>query len=226
MPIRRHGEGVNRFLLRLVLTSLLGLALLLGAAGPARGWWPADPAPLPDGIPSASPGAPQPPRPRDAASSRASGTGAPASQIPSERGYVWPTGGETEVLRGFDPPTDQWDPGHRGVDLAHPSGAEVLSAGDGVVAFAGWVVDRHVISIDHAEGIRTTYEPVGPAVQAGEAVGVGDLIGHLAPGHCDGLLEQPTCLHWGARMGPDNYIDPMSLLGERPVIRLLPIGGR
>src|SRR5659263_722451 len=84
-----------------------------------------------------------------------------------------------------------------------------------VVAFAGWVVDRHVVSIDHADGIRTTYEPVLPAVATGQWVSRGEVIGTLEPGHCDG-----GCLHVGARRGADTYIDPLTLFTDtviRPV---------
>ncbi|WP_123305491.1 M23 family metallopeptidase [Bogoriella caseilytica] len=206
---------MRQLLLRLTLVPPIVLALVLLAALPV-GAWPVDGRELTDGDTA--------PAVRTS-SERSVGTStAPRSaQIPSTRGYVWPTGGATEVLRGFEAPSDPWGPGHRGVDLAHPAGEEVLSAGAGVVAFAGWVVDRYVVSVDHADGLRTTYEPVEPSVASGDAVSAGDLLGHLASGHCPASAE---CLHWGARTGPNSYIDPMILLDERPVIRLLPVGRR
>lgn len=130
--------------------------------------------------------------------------------------YDWPTGSVTEVLRPFAPPEVRWGAGHRGVDLDHPTGTAVLAAADGIVAFAGVVVDRPVISIDHADGVRTTYEPVEPSVSRGEVVARGQEIGILAAGHAP-----RGGLHWGARVGND-YIDPLSLLGIRPV-RLYPL---
>lgn len=141
----------------------------------------------------------------------------PADRVPANAGYVWPTGESAEVLRGFDAPDPHWQAGHRGVDLAAAAGTEIRAAGDGVIVFAGWVVDRSVVSIDHPDGIRTTYEPVAPMVRSGEVVGAGQVIGVLEAGHCD-----PACLHWGARRGTHDYLDPLTLLGERPVIRLLP----
>lgn len=134
--------------------------------------------------------------------------------------YRWPTGGPVPVVRAFDGPEVPWARGHRGVDLALPPDAEVHAAADGVVAFAGTVVDRPVISIAHPDGLRTTYEPVVPLVARGQTVRGGDVIGHLAAatGHC----EAASCLHWGARRGPDEYVDPLLLL--RPtVIRLFPL---
>ena len=123
-----------------------------------------------------------------------------------------------EVIRGFDPPEQAWLSGHRGVDLAAPVGETVRAAGEGTVAFAGVVVDRPLVSIDHPIGIRTTYEPVEPAVSVGERVQRGQRIGVLHEGneHCPA-----PCLHWGARTGPKEYIDPLRLL-RPPVFRLYP----
>ncbi|WP_366181381.1 M23 family metallopeptidase [Actinomyces timonensis] len=132
--------------------------------------------------------------------------------------YAWPTGGPVAVVEGFDPPAVAWGQGHRGVDLAVAAGSPVRAAGAGTVAFAGMVAGRPVVSIDHADGIRTTYEPVAPTVAAGDAVGAGQVIGTLLPGHrSDGV----DALHWGARTGRKTYINPLRLL-RPPVIRLKP----
>ena len=128
--------------------------------------------------------------------------------------FVWPTGLKAAVVRPFDPPAHKWLSGHRGVDLDAPEGGTVVSAGAGTVVFAGKVADKDVVSIDHG-GLRTTYEPVIPSVSAGDKVKAGDPIGVLEAGHC----VPASCLHWGARIGKDRYIDPLSLL--YPTIRLL-----
>ncbi|MDN5558286.1 MAG: M23 family metallopeptidase [Ruaniaceae bacterium] len=130
--------------------------------------------------------------------------------------YDWPSGGEVQVLREFAPPEVRWGAGHRGVDLDLAPGDPVLVAADGVVAFAGMVAGRPVISIDHADGIRTTYEPVEASVPRGAPVAVGQEIGTLIAGH-----EPHGGLHWGARVG-DDYIDPLGLLVPRTV-RLYPL---
>ncbi len=148
------------------------------------------------------------------------GTGPAAPFASGQTEYQWPLDAEPEVLRGFDNPPAPWAAGHRGVDLSAGAGATVVAAGEGVVAFAGTVVNRGVVSIDHADGIRTTYEPLIPAVSAGDVVTAGQVIGHLTPAgaHCT-----PGCLHWGARTGPQTYVDPLSLLGLEPVVvRLYP----
>ncbi|WP_210769092.1 M23 family metallopeptidase [Ruania alkalisoli] len=121
------------------------------------------------------------------------------------------------IVNGFEPPPAPWAAGHRGVDIAAATGTRVHAAGSGEVTFAGVVVDRPLVVIEHPGGLRTTYEPVRPEVQAGDLVGVGEPIGSLATGgHCSG------CLHWGLRNAAGVYLDPMQLL--TPVqIRLYPV---
>ena len=133
--------------------------------------------------------------------------------------YQWPTGAPATVVEDFDPPAVVWGRGHRGVDLAAAEGTQIRSAAAGTVAFAGMVAGRPVVSIDHADRIRTTYEPVEPAVSAGDTVAAGQVIGTLLPGHrSDGVCA----LHWGARTGPKTYINPLRLL-QPAVIRLKPL---
>ena len=129
--------------------------------------------------------------------------------------YVSPTG-SVHVLRAFDRPEHNWLPGHRGVDLSLPVGGQVVAAGDGVVAFAGVVAGMPTVSVDHADGIRTTYQPVHARVTRGEQVREGQEIGTL--GH---PVDGWPGLHWGARRGADDYVNPLSLL-DAPVIRLKP----
>lgn len=139
-------------------------------------------------------------------------------------GWTWPLDPVPAVVAGFVAPSGPFGPGHRGVDLAAATGQPVLSAGPGVVAFAGWVAGRPLVSVDHPGGERTTYEPVQPLVATGDDVASGQALGTLAGGqtHC----LPATCLHWGLRVGPDHgtYRDPLSLLGAVPV-RLLPLRG-
>ncbi|PFG19318.1 murein hydrolase activator EnvC family protein [Serinibacter salmoneus] len=137
---------------------------------------------------------------------------------PAERvRYDWPVA-QPVVLRAFDPPDQPWLPGHRGVDLALAAGEPVRAAADGVVAFAGPVAGRTVVSIDHADGVRTTYEPLAAIVSTGESVQRGAVIGLLSPVERPGHAAD-SGLHWGARLGSD-YLDPLSLV--QPVaIRLL-----
>ena len=75
--------------------------------------------------------------------------------------WDWPVDGLVVIVRGFDPPPQRWLPGHRGVDLAGRPDQVVRAAGAGVVAFAGMVAGRGVVSIDHngaASGPHPCYE--------------------------------------------------------------------
>lgn len=134
---------------------------------------------------------------------------------------VLPVPSPPEVLTPFRPPADRWGAGHRGIDLAAAPGQPIRAAAAGVVAFAGEVAGRPVVSVAHTPVLRTTYEPVLPTVSAGTTVTAGQVIGVLQGGHSS--CSPATCLHWGARMGADRYLDPLSLLtGIR--VRLKPWG--
>lgn len=146
---------------------------------------------------------------------------APGAGRPSVGAWTSPVAGTPAVTRPFEPPASAYGPGHRGADLAGAPGAPVLAAGDGVVVFAGMVAGRPVISIDHAGGLRTTYEPVEASVAGGQRVARGSFIGTLAPGHAG--CPVAACLHWGLRRG-ETYLDPLSLLAV-PRVRLLPLRG-
>ncbi|WP_226344623.1 murein hydrolase activator EnvC family protein [Agilicoccus flavus] len=207
------------------MPSLAALALTLAvAAGPAmaaalpstlpadglgtgRGVTAVETRPPGAAVPgSSSPGGPTPPRPA-AASGR----------------WSWPvtatSGGPPRVLRRFDPPAQRWSAGHRGVDLAAAPGAPVRAPADGVVAFAGVVAGRGVLSIDHADGLRSTFEPVVADVPAGRAVRRGDVVGRVAAAPAHGVAG--SSVHVGARRGRD-YVDPLLLLGTVEIVLLPP----
>lgn len=120
--------------------------------------------------------------------------------------WVVPLPVSLELVRPFDPPAQRWLAGHRGVDLRAPTGTEVFAAGPGRVVFAGHLVDRPLVSVEHPGGIRLTYEPVLPTVSVGDQVAAGDILGTVAGGH------PGETLHWGARWGRSDYVDPLGLL--------------
>ena len=133
------------------------------------------------------------------------------------RRWAWPLTPRPRVERPFDNPAQPWLPGHRGVDLAGGEQATVLAPEHGVVAFRGAVAGRPVLSVDHAGGLRSTYEPVLSTLAAGDRVRRGQPIGRLLVGHC----PPRTCLHWGVRRG-EGYLDPVHLVGGAPPV-LLPL---
>jgi murein DD-endopeptidase MepM/ murein hydrolase activator NlpD len=148
------------------------------------------------------------------------GTGfSPAVVPPAAPSWNWPLTPRPAVLRAFDPPDKPWLSGHRGVDLRSASdGAPVTSPENGTVSFVGVVVDRPVITVDHGNGLRSSFEPVRSTLSKGDAVGKGDRLGTLLPGHCGAA----PCVHWGVRRG-DDYVNPLQfVLDLRPSI-LLPL---
>lgn len=134
--------------------------------------------------------------------------------------WAWPLTPRPDVVRPFAPPEQRWQPGHRGVDLlVSAPGDVILSPADGRIRFAGRVADKDVVVVEHAGGLRSTFEPAASTLPVGTPVSRGHAIATLtgAPGHCLPM----TCLHWGVLRG-DTYLDPLSLIGPHPV-RLLPL---
>ena len=209
----------NRIGNRVPFALLLCAGLLLSLVGPKPASLQRVPA-TPSGTTAATPSDTTAATPSDTTVATPSGTTAlvPSRAAPAG-GFRWPLDGVPRVVRRFDPPAQPWLAGHRGVDLVGAPGAVVRSAGAGRVRFSGRVAGRPVVSVDHARGLRTTYEPVEPVVRAGDEVSAGDPIGRLASGHAG--CPAPACLHWGLRRG-DVYLDPLVLLGLAQV-RLLPL---
>jgi murein DD-endopeptidase MepM/ murein hydrolase activator NlpD len=133
--------------------------------------------------------------------------------------YRAPLVGPLVLFHAFAAPTSHYAAGERGVDLAVTPGTVVLAAGAGTVRFAGQVAGRGVVVIVHPAGITTEYEPLTPSVAVGQAVKAGDVIGVVSGVHVG--CDPGTCLHWGARQGPE-YFDPILLLEPLGVVRLLP----
>lgn len=137
----------------------------------------------------------------------------------------WPLRPSAAVTRGFDAPAPNWQRGHRGVDLAGAPGQTVYAAAGGTVVFAGELAGRPLVSVQHAGGLRTSYEPVEAAVRAGQRVDGATVLGRLQPGHPG--CPAAACLHWGAMWGPAaraDYVDPLGLLASTP-LRLKPLAG-
>lgn len=148
-----------------------------------------------------------------------------ASPVPaSGAAWVWPLDPPPEVVRAFVLPEQRWLPGHRGVDLlvsadAGGSGGAVRAPASGRVRFVGHVAGKPVVVVEHAGGLRSTFEPATSHLAPGAGVTRGQTVGEVTTtaGHC----APSMCLHWGVLRG-DTYLDPLALLGPAPV-RLLPL---
>lgn len=155
-------------------------------------------------------------------SGSAAGRG-PASGLAAERArWGWPIRPRPAVVRPFRAPASEYGAGHRGLDLAAVEGTPVVAVESGLVTHAAVVAGRGTVTVEHPDGLRSTYEPVLPAVGVGGSVATGDLIGTIrvrdGPSHCGAR----ACLHLGA-VRDGSYLDPYPLLsGGR--LALLPIG--
>lgn len=74
--------------------------------------------------------------------------------------------------------TDGRSSGHKGLDIAAPSGTTIVACGDGTVKFAGWYYGYgNLVRIDHGNGVETyyghcskLYVSTGDKVSAGEKI--------------------------------------------------------
>ena len=130
--------------------------------------------------------------------------------------WAWPLAPPHPVVRAYLAPPTTYGAGHRGIDIAASTGAEIRAPSDGVVRFSGWIVDRGVLSIDHGGGVVSSFEPVTSTLVAGERVTRGQVVGVVEEGHC-----AATCLHLGARVD-GAYVSPLLFLGGQPRAVLLP----
>ncbi|MFI7484255.1 M23 family metallopeptidase [Kocuria sp. M1R5S2] len=134
-------------------------------------------------------------------------------------GWSWPLSPRPAVVGEWTPPAQRWSSGHRGVDLGAVAGAAVRSPADGTVSFAGFVVDRPVLTVDHGGGLRSSFEPVESPLVRGQRVRRGQVLGVVrGRDHC----REGTCLHWGVRRG-DDYVNPLAFVGELEPSVLLPV---
>ena len=134
----------------------------------------------------------------------------------SARGWVWPVR-PFRLARAYVAPAHEYGPGHRGIDLELLGGSDVRAPAAGVIAFAGSVAGRGILTIDHGDGLVTTLEPVQTSVVPGAPVAADEIVATVAIG---GHAAAGT-LHFGVRLHGD-YINPMLLLGAVPRAILLP----
>jgi len=132
--------------------------------------------------------------------------------------WLWPVPAPIRVVSPFRAPPTPYTSGHRGIDVVVEQGAVIVAPAAGVVSFAGRVVDRGVVAIDHGDGVVSAIEPVDALVAAGTVVAAGDPIGVAASGgHC-----AAACAHFGVRVD-GQYVSPFLFLGGLPRAVLLPM---
>lgn len=90
----------------------------------------------------------------------------------------------------------------------------------GTVSHVGVINGRGTVSVLHASGVRSTYEPIEASVALGDVVEAGAALGVVeeVEGHC----APATCLHVGAILDR-TYLDPLLWLTVPRIILLPPI---
>jgi murein DD-endopeptidase MepM/ murein hydrolase activator NlpD len=123
-------------------------------------------------------------------------------------GHAVPLFGTT--VRMWNAPEDQpFAAGHRGIDVAAPEGTPVRASGAGVVSFTGNVAGNRTVTVDHPDGVRTSYSFLGTIVaHRNDVVALGDVVGTVGAGHPNEGL--PPHVHLSARRG-ETYFDPVQL---------------
>src|SRR4051812_7308485 len=81
----------------------------------------------------------------------------PSAPSAVSRGGSWAWPMAAHVLTApYAAPATRYAAGHRGLDLAAAPGAVVTAPDDAVVRFAGVVVDRPVLTLDHGDGVLSS----------------------------------------------------------------------
>ena len=148
-------------------------------------------------------------------------TMASSPALPAAGSWTWPVVGP--VIRAFEPPETPFGSGHRGIDIAVPVGTVVVAPDAGLVTFAGRVGGELFVTLDHGEGLTSTYSWVSVSlVRRGDAVARGAPIAQTGRGHPGSSVPH---LHLGVRLD-GVYLDPLDFLGPASVsdfIRLAPL---
>lgn len=141
--------------------------------------------------------------------------------VPASGTWTWPVVGP--VVAAFEPPETPFGSGHRGIDIAAAVGSVVIAPESGVVAFAGPVGGHLFVTLDHGNGLTSTYSWLSATlVRRGDAVPRGAPIAETGQGHPGSTVPH---LHVGVRLG-DVYLDPLSFLAPASLsdyLRLAPL---
>lgn len=113
---------------------------------------------------------------------------------------------QTQVVDPFRPPAHIGASGNRGLEYGSSDNQVVAAAADGLVAFAGPVAGRKVITIQHDDGIRTTYTGL---------LEIWVVEGMTVNRHA-GIAIASSGFHFGARI-LDHYLDPQILIDASAV---------
>lgn len=128
----------------------------------------------------------------------------------STEGYRPPV--DAPVSDPFRPATSPYGPANLGLEYEVTNRTAVRASASGVVVFAGRVARVGFVTVQHGDGLRTTYgNLVRIDVRRGDIVGQGDVVGRSG-----------TWTHFSVRDG-ERYLDPATVFGRVQIdLRLVP----
>jgi murein DD-endopeptidase MepM/ murein hydrolase activator NlpD len=130
--------------------------------------------------------------------------------------FIWPATGRISGVFGSQRiyAGEPGDP-HGGVDVARPTGTQVVAPADGVVILAApapFTLEGNLLMIDHGMGLNSAFlhlsridVHVGEAVRQGQSIGAVGMTGRATGPH----------LHWAMKWR-DVRIDPAPIAGAMP----------
>ncbi len=115
---------------------------------------------------------------------------------------VWVEPVNGPIIDPFRPPSGPYGPGNRGIEYDIESGTPVIAVDAGRVSFVGRIGASMFVSIDHGEGLKSTYAYIESSVVVrGQRVKKGQQVAVAGPG-----------FHLTARLFGE-YVDPEILFG-------------
>ena len=117
-----------------------------------------------------------------------------------------------QVENHFRAPLWEKGPGHRGIDIAINSSSPIVAPFDGSVFFSGEVVDRQVVTLISASGLKASFEPVCGLQPVGTKVSKRQTIGVLCAPETNYEMHCASCLHFSLR-NTYGYLTPLLFYG-------------
>ena len=143
------------------------------------------------------------------------------TESPKPTVFVAPTVGTVAKMHSLDTPVFSVTLGswrvHTGIDISTAEGAEVFSAADGEVsAIYEDPLFGLTVEVSHSNNIKTVYSNLAKdgsiAVAVGDAVSLGDMIGHVGDSAISELADEAH-LHFEIKVN-DTSVNPLDYLSE------------
>ena len=120
---------------------------------------------------------------------------------------------DAPVSDPFRPPSDPYGPGNRGIEYRTSPGEVVRAGAAGRVSFAGAVAGSLYVTVDHGDGVVSSYSYLARiSVRVGSPVVQGEVVG----------ITGERLFHFSVRVNGE-YVDPAGFIGKPRVrVRLVP----